>query len=247
MSVNRYTRQQIIQGYQDIDKKLGQQRIAIVGCGGLGGLCSYLLVGAGALNINIADYDHIDESNLHRQILYREKDIGESKVNCCKHELKKLDRRANVNTFNNKITQENFLDFTKNCRLVLDLSDNMETRLSINRLCYKHKIDLIHASVTGENALLSYFKFSDPDFISKYGCYEGLAGENATIKPNGITGPYASAVSAFAANLTMQVVSDIIQDKLGKIYLFDLKKFTIKSFSLKKSLQCKCCGNYKEK
>ena len=69
----------MIPEYQDLDKRLEQNRIAIVGSGGLGGLCSYLLVGAGALNINIADYDTIDETNLHRQILYREKDIGEKK------------------------------------------------------------------------------------------------------------------------------------------------------------------------
>jgi molybdopterin/thiamine biosynthesis adenylyltransferase len=245
-NTNRYARQQMIPEYQDLDKRLEQNRIAIVGSGGLGGLCSYLLVGAGALNINIADYDTIDETNLHRQILYREKDIGEKKINCCKRELVELDKRANINTFAEKITKANFQKFTEGCRLVLDLSDNIETRLSLNSLCFANRIDLIHASVTAETALLAYFKFSDSKFIDEYGCYECLAGENATTAKKGITGPFASAVSAFVANLTMQVFTDRITEKLGKIYLFDLNRFSIKSFSLKKSPLCKCCGTSKE-
>ena len=236
----------MIPEYQDLDKRLEQNRIAIVGSGGLGGLCSYLLVGAGALNINIADYDTIDETNLHRQILYREKDIGETKINCCKRELVELDKRANINTFAEKITKANFQKFTEGCRLVLDLSDNIETRLSLNSLCFANRIDLIHASVTAETALLAYFKFSDSKFIDEYGCYECLAGDNATTAKKGITGPFASAVSAFVANLTMQVFTDRITEKLGKIYLFDLNRFSIKSFSLKKSPLCKCCGTTKE-
>ncbi len=245
-NTNRYARQQMIPEYQDLDKRLKQNRIAIVGSGGLGGLCSYLLVGAGALNINIADYDTIDETNLHRQILYREKDIGETKINCCKRELVELDKRANINTFAEKITKANFQKFTEGCRLVLDLSDNIETRLSLNSLCFANRIDLIHASVSAETALLAYFKFSDSKFIDEYGCYECLAGENATTAKKGITGPFASAVSAFVANLTMQVFTDRITEKLGKIYLFDLNRFSIKSFSLKKSPLCKCCGTTKE-
>ena len=203
-------------------------------------------MGAGALNINIADYDTIDETNLHRQILYREKDIGETKINCCKRELVELDKRANINTFAEKITKANFQKFTEGCRLVLDLSDNIETRLSLNSLCFANRIDLIHASVSAETALLAYFKFSDSKFIDEYGCYECLAGENATTAKKGITGPFASAVSAFVANLTMQVFTDRITEKLGKIYLFDLNRFSIKSFSLKKSPLCKCCGTTKE-
>ena len=245
-NTNRYARQQMIPEYQELDKRLEQNRIAIVGSGGLGGLCSYLLVGAGALNINIADYDTIDETNLHRQILYREKDVGEKKINCCKRELVELDKRANINTFAEKITKANFQKFTEGCRLVLDLSDNIETRLSLNSLCFANRIDLIHASVTAETALLAYFKFSDSKFIDEYGCYECLAGENATTAKKGITGPFASAVSAFVANLTMQVFTDRITEKLGKIYLFDLNRFSIKSFSLKKSPLCKCCGTSKE-
>lgn len=245
-NTNRYARQQMIPEYQDLDKKLEQNRIAIVGSGGLGGLCTYLLVGAGALNINIADYDTIDETNLHRQILYREKDIGETKINCCKRELIELDKRANIKTFAEKITEENFQEFTEDCRLVLDLSDNIETRLALNRLCFANRIDLIHASVTAETALLAYFKFSDSKFIEEYGCYECLAGENAAIAKKGITGPFASAVSAFAANLTMQVFTDRIKEKIGKIFLFDLNRFSIRSFSLNKSPLCKCCGDTKE-
>ena len=246
MNSSRYKRQQLIPDYRDIDNKLKNNRIAIVGCGGLGGLCSYLLVGAGALNLNIADGDTVDISNLHRQILYREKDFGEKKVNCCERELKALDSRADIKTFKEKITEDNFGIFSKDCRLVLDLSDNIETRLLLNALCLKNGIDLIHASVTAETALLAYFKFSDKDFVKQFGCYECLAGEDAQSVPKGITGPYAAAASSFAANLTMQVFADNLQDKLGKLYLFNLHSFSIKKYSLNKSPFCKCCGNIKD-
>ena len=239
----RYERQRSIEAYQHLDEILGEQRLGIVGAGGLGGLCAYLLLGAGAIKLTIADCDRVDVSNLHRQVLYSEADLGKSKVLCAKTRLLSLNHQAQITAFEERINAANFKDFAKDCRLILDLSDNVETRLLINRLCLENRLDYVHASVGAHQALMAYFKFSDEDFIRKYGCYECLCGNDAAPLKKGIPGPFAATVSAFAANLVMQSFTNELQDKLGFLYLFDLKDFSIKKLKLSRSLKCSCCSH----
>lgn len=76
----RYERQRLIAQFKDLDECLSTKRIAVIGSGGLGGLCIYMLAGAGVLNFTVADDDVIEDSNLHRQILFNEQDLGLKKA-----------------------------------------------------------------------------------------------------------------------------------------------------------------------
>lgn len=236
----RYARQRLIPDYESLDGLLKDKRVAVIGTGGLGGLCSYMLVGAGLLNITIADDDVIEDSNLHRQVLFCEDDIGARKAECAARELKKLDPRVQVRIFG-RVSEDNFADFCGDADLVMDLSDNVATRLLASKMCARLRRDFIHCSVAASNGMLAAFRFSDPASTRKYGCYACLAGEDAQPAFKGITGPYAGAMSCNAAMLAMDYFAG--QDVFGKVWLYDMKNRRVRTLKLARDPGCRCCAD----
>ncbi len=236
----RYERQRLIPQYKGLDELLSGKKIAVIGSGGLGGLCIYMLAGAGVMHFNVADDDVIEDSNLHRQILFCEEDIGLKKSACCRRELLKLDKRIDVSCFG-RVTQDNFKAFVADCDLVMDLSDNIATRLLASRMCFKLKKDLIHASVAESLGMLCAFKFSDSESTKSFGCYQCFAGSDAKPEFKGITGPWAGAMACNAAALAMDYFANM--DIFGTLFLYDQKNRSIKKIRLRRDEHCKCCGS----
>lgn len=235
----RYERQRLIKGYEHLDEFLSGVQLSIAGCGGIGGLCSYLLAGAGVLHLKLADGDVVEDSNLHRQILYGTGDIGKRKVECAKRCLEELNPGIRVQCFG-RIDEHNFGDFAGGSTLVLDLTDNVETRLLLNRMCVKYRKDFIHGSVAASRGMLCAYRFSSPEFIRRCGCYECMAGADAKPAFAGITGPWANGMACMAASLAMRLLSG--EDYDGQVHLFDLKTFRNTAFTLQRDPQCRCCA-----
>ncbi len=235
----RYERQRLIAQYRDLDESLSSKKIAVIGSGGIGGLCIYLLAGAGVMHFTVADDDVIEDSNLHRQILFSEEDLGLKKSACCRRELLKLDRRIEVRCFG-RVDEDNFADFALDCDLVMDLSDNIQTRLLASRMCHKLKKDLIHASVAASMGMLCAFRFSDEASTRQYGCYQCFAGHDAKPEFKGITGPWAGSMACNAAALAMDYFAK--EDIFGYLWLYDLKIRTVRKIRLKRDEHCKCCS-----
>ena len=239
----RYSRQELLEDFKDSTDLLAAKKVAVVGVGGLGGLCSYLLAGAGVLKLNIADGDVVSLSNLHRQVLYRMADIGKSKADICRQAILDLDGNAEVTVFP-EINAANFDVFARDADLVLDLSDNAKTRIFISKACFKRRINYIHAAVGGYRGILCAFWYADPLFVEKFGCYRCFAGLLPDLKPQGILGPAASMMASAAAMLTLQILNG--NDALkGYVQFFDLKNNEIKRMRLTKDVDCPVCGEGK--
>ena len=239
----RYSRQELLDDFKDSTASLAAKKVAVVGVGGLGGLCSYLLAGAGILKLNIADGDVVSLSNLHRQVLYRTTDIGKKKDDICRQAILDLDENAVVTVFP-EINEANFADFAEGADLVLDLSDNAKTRMFISKVCFERKINYIHAAVGGYRGILSAFWYADPSFVEKYGCYRCFAGLLPDLKPQGILGPAASMMASAAAMLALQILNGNVALK-GYVQFFDLKNNEIKKMRLTRDANCPVCGEGK--
>ena len=120
-------------------KKIKNAKILIIGMGGLGCPLLTYLAAAGVYNIGIADHDKVELSNLNRQILFSEADIGKYKVLQAKKKLIKIYKGLNIKTFKNKITLKNIKTVLKNYDLICDGTDNFNTRYLINDFCKKNK------------------------------------------------------------------------------------------------------------
>ena len=126
---------------------LKNAKVLVIGAGGLG--CSILqyLVAAGVGTVGIVDYDTIELHNLHRQILYNEKHIGQSKAITAKSILNELNPQINIQVFDEKVSKNNAIEILSNFEIIVDVSDNFTTRYLVNDTCVALHKPLIYGSI----------------------------------------------------------------------------------------------------
>ncbi len=146
----RYSRQEKLIGKNNQDLLL-KKNVTIIGLGALGSNSANLLARAG-INLILIDYDKIDLSNLQRQNIYTEDDVGKNKVETAKKYLEKVNSEIKIKIHNIKLTKEN-INLIK-ADLVLDCTDNLEIRFLINDFCSKNKIPWIHAAAIQDKGLI---------------------------------------------------------------------------------------------
>ncbi len=117
--------------------------------GRLGCPASLYLACAGVGHITIVDSDFVEPSNLNRQILHWEGDVGKKKVLSAARKLRKLNSSTEVTPVFERVTEGNASDIIKGCQVVIDATDNFETRLILNSACVKERIPLIHGADRG--------------------------------------------------------------------------------------------------
>ena len=118
-------------------KKLAESRVLVVGAGGLGSPVSLYLAAAGVGTIGIADFDRVDVSNLQRQILYREQDIGKAKAELAAEQLQSRNHSVQVELYPEGITAENAEEILAKFDVIVDASDNFPTRYLLSDTCMK--------------------------------------------------------------------------------------------------------------
>ncbi|MDN5279530.1 MAG: molybdopterin-synthase adenylyltransferase [Clostridiales bacterium] len=132
-------------------RKLQKSRVGIIGSGATGSNLANILCRSGIGKIIIADQDRIELSNLQRQMLFNEKDIGHPKATRAMHRLSKINSEISVEGFFNKVTEENFSEIFADCDLIFDATDNFPTRFMLNRLCLKSGIPWVFTGVTASS------------------------------------------------------------------------------------------------
>ncbi|BBL64171.1 MULTISPECIES: HesA/MoeB/ThiF family protein [Methanosarcina] len=144
----KYIRQIMLFG-EEGQEKLKRATVFVAGTGGLGSPISTYLAIAGVGKIIIADFDCVEKSNLNRQFLHHERDLGREKVISAEEKLLSMNPDIKVETIKEKITDENADLIVPSCDLIIDALDNFDTRHVLNRLAVKRKIPLIHGAVAG--------------------------------------------------------------------------------------------------
>ncbi len=155
----RYSRQIMIPGFGvEGQKKLKMANVLIAGMGGLGSPIALYLAAAGVGSITLIDMDHVDLSNLNRQILHWDEDVGKEKVRSALEKLRKLNTSVTFEAITTKIDEENVLDLTARYDVLMDATDNFQARYLLNKAAMKHRIPLIHGAVYGyEGRLMTLF------------------------------------------------------------------------------------------
>ena len=161
----RYSRQILLPDW-DIDAQLNLKsaRVLMIGMGGLGCPAAQVLARAGLGFLRMVDFDTVDESNLQRQLLFHADDIGQPKVLAAKNSLSKINQWLEIDAIVERVTPENLPELLQNIDLVLDGSDNFETRDQINQACVRAKIPLLSAAAIGVEGQISLFQAAT-------GCY----------------------------------------------------------------------------
>lgn len=146
--LDRYQRQTMIFG-EEGQEKLKKTKVFIAGAGGLGSPISIYLAVAGVGNIKIVDHDVVELSNLNRQILHGDKDIGRKKVESAEETLTGVNSEIKVEALSETITDENVLELVGDSDLIVDAMDNFNTRHTLNEASVKLGIPYFHGAVSG--------------------------------------------------------------------------------------------------
>ncbi|RLI20297.1 adenylyltransferase, partial [Candidatus Bathyarchaeota archaeon] len=147
--LERYDRQIRISEWRiEGQKKLKKAKVVVAGIGGLGGLAALYLAAAGVGKLILVDKGRFELSNLNRQILGWEKDVGRLKVQAAKEKLEALNPEIEIETVTEEITEANIDSIIKNAHAIIDGMDNWKTRFILNKACVLNNIPFVHAGVS---------------------------------------------------------------------------------------------------
>jgi len=238
----RYSRQMML---PEIDAE-GQQRLAdarvlIIGLGGLGSSSSVYLAAAGVGHLVLVDFDEVDISNLQRQIVHATKDIGRLKVDSAAEHLLELNPEIQVTKIDHKIENEELEEQIKLSSVVLDCSDNFQTRFAINDACVKHKIPLVSGAAIRFEAQVSVFDSRHEDSP----CYRCLYGSEAEVEQsctaNGVISPLLGIVGSIQACEAMKIIMSLGETLEGRLLLLDVMHMEWHTAKLNKDPNCPVC------
>ena len=146
----RYERQMLLPELgEEGQRELLASRVVIVGCGALGSNLATLLVRAGVGYVRIVDRDLLETHNLHRQVLFDEDDLGRSKAVAAARKLRRINSGVTVEEHHEEVNAANLEQYVSDVDVVLDGTDNFETRFLVNDACVKHGIPWVYGGVIG--------------------------------------------------------------------------------------------------
>lgn len=238
----RYNRQIILKNFDfDGQEALKQSSILIIGAGGLGCAASQYLATAGVGTITLVDDDKVEVSNLQRQVLHSDETVGKNKVDSAKQSLCKLNPFITVNTVAKRLSDKELEQQILQHSLVLDATDNVETRNQLNRLCYQHKKPLVCGAAIRMEGQVSVFTYQD-DALPCYACLSALFGDTSlSCVEAGVMSPIVGIIGATQALEAIKVLANYGQPKIGKLMLFDGLTLSWREMGLPKSKSCQVC------
>jgi adenylyltransferase/sulfurtransferase len=236
--LKRYSRQIIFPDFgTEGQKKLKNSHIVVAGIGGLGSLSSTYLACAGIGHITIIDNDFVEISNLNRQVLHWDENVGEKKVLSARKKLSKLNPTIEIAPVFEKITEDNVTDLIKGAQVVVDGMDNFKTRFVLNTGCVKEKIPFIHGGING---LFGEITTIIPDKTPCLACiYPKIAD---TEIPFPVFGATPSLIASIQVLETIKLIAGIGDLLTGKMLYIDATTMEFNFIEVKRSINCKVCG-----
>ncbi|MFI8418484.1 HesA/MoeB/ThiF family protein [Serratia sp. NPDC078593] len=238
----RYSRQLLLEdiGPQG-QESIKNARVLIVGLGGLGSPAALYLAAAGVGTLLLADDDTVHLTNLQRQILYRSDDISQGKARLAQHHLQALNPLVECIVLAQRLDGKALRDAVERSDLVLDCSDNMETRHAVNTACLHAAKPLISGSAVGFSGQLLVL---EPPY--RHGCYACLYPEQTEPQRNcrtaGVLGPVVGVIGTLQALEAIKMLAGMPSSLSGKLRLFDGKQQSWHTLQLSKTHACAVCG-----
>lgn len=226
----RYNRQLILPEIgEEGQARLQQARVLIVGVGGLGSPIALYLTGAGVGTIGLIDDDVVSESNLQRQVLYNEKEVGLSKAEKAREHLQALNSHVCIEAYPERLTAENAEAIIGQYDLVLDGCDNFATRYLINDTCVRLGKVYIYGAIRAFDGQVSVFNYQGgPDYRRLFPDEEEMY--RMPHPPKGVLGVTPGLIGCAEANEALKIIvgyGEVLSGKLWQIDLKTLETFTI--------------------
>ncbi|HUL78363.1 MAG TPA: ubiquitin-like small modifier protein 1 [Vicinamibacteria bacterium] len=224
-------------------RRLKRSRVLLVGAGGLGSPAALYLTAAGVGRVGIVDFDVVDESNLQRQILHDTSWVGRPKLESARARLSGLNPHVRIDTHAAALTRENALEVMQDYDVVVDGTDNFETRYLTNDACYLLKKPNVYGSIFRFEGQASVFW---PDRGPCYRCLypepppPGLVPSCAE---GGVLGILPGVVGGIQATETIKILLGIGEPLVGRLLLYDALAMSFDELKLRRDPSCPLCGS----
>ena len=224
----RYSRQILVDqlGSKGQDA-LARARILIVGAGGLGCTVGAQLAGAGVSQICIIDHDTIDLSNLHRQILFRESNVGQAKADIVAQQMMRINSDIKVTAIKARVNPNNVTELCKDIDVIIDAADNFATSYLLSDSCLKLNIPLLTASVNRTFGYVGQFcGGQEKPLPSLRAAFPKLPKEQTNCDTVGVTGPSVGAIASIQSQEALKIIIDDDSQLAGKLLYLDLWNYS---------------------
>lgn len=239
----RYARQILLPGIDlEGQEALMAAKVLIIGAGGLGCAAAQYIVSVGIGEVTLVDDDVVELSNLHRQILHHEQDVGTKKVASAKTTLLANNSQCIINTFDERLDDDILSEQISRHQVVLDCTDNLATRQQINALCFTHSVPLISgAAIRFEGQVSTYL-------MDQQGpCYQCLSQlfpeQQLSCVEAGVIPPLVGVIGNLQALEAIKLLTGTGELLNGILQLFDAKSTQFHRFSIPKNPTCTVCSH----
>ncbi|WAV88762.1 molybdopterin-synthase adenylyltransferase MoeB [Oxalobacter aliiformigenes] len=225
-------------------EKLGKARVLIVGAGGLGSPVALYLAAAGVGTIGLLDFDEVELSNLQRQVIHSTRDIGRPKVASAKDRIRALNPAVNVEVFNTKLTSENALEIMAGYDIIVDGTDNFQSRYLINDACVLLRKPDVYGSIYRFDGLASVFD------ARKGPCYRCLypdppaPGTVPSCGEAGVVGVISGMIGTIQANEVVKLIVGGGEPLIGRLLSLDAWQMQFREYAIQKDPACPVCGEH---
>lgn len=239
----RYSRQIMLQQIDlEGQQKLLDAQVLIFGLGGLGSPAAMYLAASGIGKLVLCDPDVVDLTNLQRQLLHATDRLGASKVDSARKTLLAINPGIQIEILNKLCTGKELIEEVRRADVVVDATDNLESRLDINQACVQTSTPLVSAAAIRWEGQISVFDLRHNDSP----CYHCLYGERdevgQTCSENGVMAPVVGILGSMQATEVIKLITDAGALLTGRLLFLDALSMQWQSVNIKKNAHCAVCG-----
>jgi adenylyltransferase/sulfurtransferase len=246
--VLRYSRHLIIPevGLEG-QRRLKGSRVLLVGAGGLGSPLGLYLAAAGVGHLGLVDFDLVDLTNLHRQVIHGTKDLGRPKLDSARDRIADVNPHVHVETYDTRLTSHNALEILRGYDIVIDGTDNFPTRYLVNDACVLSGIPNVYGSIFRFEGQVSVFATETGP------CYRCLFREPPppglvpSCSEGGVLGVLPGLVGMLQATEAIKLLLGIGQPLVGRLLLVDALRAQFRTLKLQRDPDCPACGTHELK
>lgn len=240
--LNRYHRQILLDGLgTEGQERLKAARVFIAGAGGLGSPVSIYLTMAGVGKIRIVDRDKVELSNLNRQVLHWDKDVGRAKAVSAGEKLSAINKEIEVEAITENINESNIVELVGDSKLIVDAMDNFPTRYLLNKTALKLKIPFIYGSIYGLEGMCTTI------IGGKTACLRCTFAEAPPPSIFPVVGVTPGVIGCIQATETIKYLTGIGQLLLNRLLLYDGINMRFSEVTLRGNPSCPDCSFLEEK
>ena len=241
--LEKYSRQIILKNIGILgQKKILNSKVLIIGMGGLGCPVAEFLARSGVGSLGIVDHDLVSLSNIHRQTLYDEKDLGKLKVKAAKKKLANINSITKIDIYNFKLDKKKFEKIIKNYDYIVDGTDNFKTKFLINDISLKYKKFLVTGAISKFDGHIFTFDFSNKKNPCLRCFYqeETISDDILNCEYEGILGTIAGIIGTIQPNEILKKILNVGKDLNKYILILDLLNLRFRKVKFNKRKKCIC-------